>query len=45
MGYHEDDEEILDEIYEVCEVCPNLMRCLEEGCILYRIEQLILKKG
>jgi hypothetical protein len=45
MSYHETDEDILDEIYAVCEVCPNQLKCLEDGCILYRVEQLIIKKG
>ena len=39
----ESDNEILNEIYNTCNGCPNQFACPEEECTLYRIEQIILK--
>lgn len=36
-------EKILNEITSYCETCPKRERCPEEKCILYRIEQILLK--
>lgn len=41
----ESDDEILNEIYNTCKNCSLNMKCPEEGCTLYRIEQIILKEG
>lgn len=35
-------EEILKEIYNFCEECPSHESCIEEGCILFRIEKILL---
>ena len=40
----ESDNEILSEIYNTCNGCPNQFNCPEEGCVLYRIEQIVLKE-
>ena len=37
-------EDILTEITEFCEGCNSSNCCPEEECILYRIEQLVLKQ-
>lgn len=34
---------ILLEIVEYCEICPIKDKCIEEECVLYRIEIIILK--
>lgn len=36
-------EEIMNEITEYCEQCPLCQKCPEEECVLWRIEQLVLK--
>lgn len=41
----ESDDEILNEIYDTCKNCSLNMKCPEEGCTLYRIEQIVLKEG
>lgn len=41
----ESDDEILNEIYNTCKNCSLNMKCPEEGCTLYRIEQIVLKEG
>ena len=38
------EEEILNEITNFCEECASHECCLEDECILYRIEQIVLKK-
>lgn len=35
---------ILKEISEFCKICNSHNNCLEEKCILYRIEKIILEK-
>ena len=37
------EEKILNETTTYCETCPKRECCLEEDCILYRIEQILLK--
>lgn len=37
-------EKILSEIVEFCEGCKNRECCLEEECVLYRIEQIMISK-
>ena len=39
------EDEILNEIYDTCNGCPNQFSCPEEECTLYRIEQIVLKEG
>ena len=34
-------EQILTEITDFCELCPNHENCPEEDCVLFRIEQII----
>lgn len=41
----EGEDEILTEIYNTCNGCPNQFNCPEEECTLYRIEQIVLKEG
>lgn len=41
----EGGDEILTEIYNTCNGCPNQFNCPEEECTLYRIEQIVLKEG
>lgn len=40
----ENEEEILTEITDFCETCPKHESCPEDECILFRIEQLLLKR-
>lgn len=40
-GYGIIEDRILDEIFSVCEECPNRMSCVEMECPLYRIENII----
>lgn len=35
---------IMLEISNFCEMCPSHEICPEEECVLFRIEQIILKK-
>lgn len=35
------EEEIMNEIVEECEECLNRECCLEEDCVLFRIEKLV----
>ena len=35
------EEKILTEISESCELCSRRENCLEEDCILFRIEQIL----
>ncbi len=37
-------EEVLKEITDFCEECPSHECCPEEECVLYRIEQILLKE-
>lgn len=37
-------DEILKEIAEYCENCPNHEQCPEVDCILFRIEQILGNK-
>lgn len=34
-------EKVLEETTEVCLECPNREKCLEEACVLFRIEKII----
>lgn len=34
-------DEILTEITDYCENCPYHEKCVEEECILFRIEQIV----
>ena len=36
-------DEILFEISEYCQICPLCYKCIEEDCVLFRIEQLVLE--
>lgn len=36
---------ILLEISKYCEICISHENCPEEECVLYRIEEIILKRG
>jgi hypothetical protein len=38
------DKKILTEITESCEQCPKREKCLEEDCVLFRIEQILVEK-
>lgn len=38
------EEEILTEITDFCEGCPSRECCPEEECVLYRIEQIVIKQ-
>ena len=38
------ENEILSEIYSYCENCKNRLSCVENECILFRIENLIINK-
>lgn len=35
------EEKIMEEITNFCEECPSHECCPEEGCVLYRVEQII----
>lgn len=35
------ETQIMNEITEACEHCNFLNRCLEEDCVLYRIEKIL----
>jgi len=37
-------DKTLTEIMEFCESCKNRECCLEEECVLYRIEQIMISK-
>ena len=37
------EEKILTEITDFCEECSSHESCPEEDCVLYRIEQIIIK--
>lgn len=34
---------VLKEISDFCETCPSHKKCIEDKCVLYRIEEIILK--
>ena len=36
-------DDILFEISEYCQICPLCYKCIEEDCVLFRIEQLVLE--
>lgn len=36
-------DDILFEISECCQICPLCYKCIEEDCVLFRIEQLVLE--
>ena len=37
-------DKLLDIIYEYCSTCPNCLSCVENDCVLYKIEQLIIER-
>lgn len=37
-------EQILNEITNTCENCKSKDKCKEDECVLFRIEQIILKE-
>lgn len=39
------DEKILTEITMSCEDCPKRESCIEEDCVLFRIEQILEEVG
>ena len=43
--YSDLQNEILDEISKFCEECPARdVECPEDGCVLFRIEQIVIKE-
>lgn len=37
------EEKILNETTSFCETCPKRQCCPENDCVLYRIEQIVIK--
>ena len=38
------EEKILNLTTKHCETCPLREKCIEEDCIIYQIEQVVVKK-